>query len=161
SFGTLHDWGETTLGMVTGNNRYFALSPSRARELGLRTRDLIPLSSPGSRHLRGLSLSRSLLAQLGTAEQATSPFRPAGEPSVAGRRYIEAGEAAGVDRAYKCRVRDPWWRVPLLPPANLLLTYMNADTPRLCTNRARAHHLNSVHGVYLHRGRRRLGMDLL
>ena len=35
-FTTLHEWGETTLGMVTGNNRYFALSPARARELGLR-----------------------------------------------------------------------------------------------------------------------------
>ena len=37
-FTTLHEWGETTLGMVTGNNRYFALSPARARELGLRIR---------------------------------------------------------------------------------------------------------------------------
>ena len=38
---------------------------------------------------------------------------------------------------------------------------MNADTPRLCTNRAQAHHLNSVHGVYLTGPLRRLGMDLL
>ena len=36
-----------------------------------------------------------------------------------------------------------------MPPADLLLTYMNADTPRLCTNAARGRHLNSVHGVYL------------
>ena len=64
-------------------------------------------------------------------------------------------------RAYKCRKRSPWWRVPLVPPADLLLTYMNADTPRLTTNRARAHHLNSVHGVYLRPGRRALGADLL
>jgi hypothetical protein len=58
-------------------------------------------------------------------------------------------------------VRAEWWRVPYLKPADLLLTYMNADTPRLCTNRARVHHLNSVHGVYLKSEYRRLGMDLL
>ncbi|MDP1806444.1 MAG: N-6 DNA methylase, partial [Acidimicrobiales bacterium] len=34
-FTPLQTWGETTLGMVTGNNRYFALSPARAAELGL------------------------------------------------------------------------------------------------------------------------------
>ena len=52
-------------------------------------------------------------------------------------------------------------RVPYLRPADLFLTYMNADTPRLTSNRARAHHLNSVHGVYLRDELRADGMDLL
>ena len=51
--------------------------------------------------------------------------------------------------------------MPLVPPAHLLLTCMNADTPRLVTNRAGAHHLNSVHGVYLRDGQAALGQDLL
>jgi len=38
---------------------------------------------------------------------------------------------------------------------------MNADTPRLTTNSAAAHHLNSVHGVYLAKEHRTLGRDLL
>ena len=38
---------------------------------------------------------------------------------------------------------------------------MNADTPRLTTNRAGVHHLNSVHGVYLRPGLRALGASLL
>jgi hypothetical protein len=42
-----------------------------------------------------------------------------------------------------------------------LVTYMNADSPRLCANYARTHHLNSVHGVYLRPELRRLGIDLL
>lgn len=33
-FGVLEDWGQTTLGMVTGNNRYFALSRSAPRSSG-------------------------------------------------------------------------------------------------------------------------------
>ena len=34
-FAPLQCWGETTLGMVTGNNRFFALSPDRVDALGL------------------------------------------------------------------------------------------------------------------------------
>lgn len=160
-FNRLEAWGDTTLGMVTGNNKFFALSPERVRQLRLEPTDLIRLSPPGSRHLRGLNLSATNLGQLGQAGAATWLFRPANEPSAAGWAYIATGEEQGVDQAYKCRVRKPWWRVPLVRPADLFLTYMNADTPRLSTNRARAHHLNSVHGVYLGSEHRSLGAELL
>lgn len=160
-FSPLETWGDTTLGMVTGNNRYFTLSPAKVAELGLADSDVVRLSPPGSRHLRSLTLTVDRLARLGRDAEATYLFRPAGEPSPAAWRYIESGEILDVHEAYKCRVRTPWWRVPYLRPADLFLTYMNADTPRLATNRANAHHLNSVHGVYLRDGLRRDGMDLL
>ena len=160
--GTLAGWGETTLGAVTGNNGYFALTPERARAAGLeQARDLVQISPPGSRHLRGLALTRPGWAELGRHGRSVWLFRPAGDPSPAGRAYVAAGEAAGVPSAYKCRVRRPWWRVPLGPPADLLLTCMNADTPRLTANAARVHHLNSVHGVYLAAGLRDPGTRLL
>ncbi len=160
-FSMLETWGDTTLGMVTGNNSFFALSPDRVRELGLRRTDLLPLSPPGSAHLRGLTLSAEQLAKLGEDGRSIHLFRPTGTPSATAQRYIDAGHAAGVHLAYKCRVRRPWYLVPLVNPADLLLTCMNADTPRLVTNRAKAHHLNSVHGVYLRDAVRTLGRDLL
>ncbi|WP_250444021.1 N-6 DNA methylase [Actinotalea sp. C106] len=160
-FTTLHTWGETTLGMVTGANRYFALSPQDAARLAIPDDELLPLSPPGSRHLRGLSFTSSMRATLGEGGAATLLFRPSGDPSAPARRYIATGEANGVNEAYKCRVRTPWWRVPYLAPADLFLTYMNADTPRLTTNSARAHHLNSVHGVYLHAAHRAAGQRFL
>ncbi|WP_253259537.1 N-6 DNA methylase [Subtercola boreus] len=161
AFTDLEQWGDTTLGMVTGNNSYFALSPARVRELGLTRQDLLRLSPPGSTHLRGLSLTRHQMTDLGNADKATWLFRPGDNPSEAAKSYIDAGHKAGVDQAYKCRVRRTWYQVPLLPPADLLLTCMNADTPRLTTNAARAHHLNSVHGVYLKGEHHELGCELL
>lgn len=160
-FTTLESWGDTTLGIVTGNNKYFTLSPSRARELDLPRSELLRLSPPGSSHLRGLTLSRSMLSRLGADGKATYLFSPRSTPSPQARAYIEVGRKAGVDEAYKCRVRKEWYRVPLLAPADLLLTCMNADTPRLTTNEAKAHHLNSVHGVYLAPNLRDMGRDLL
>ncbi len=161
SFTTLETWGDTTLGMVTGNNRYFAMSPARVAELGLSPTDTIAISPPGSSHLRGMTFSEAAWKELGAADRATLLFRPSGEPSLTAASYIEAGEAVGVHKAYKCRVRTPWWQVPLVEPADVLLTYMNADTPRLCANKARVHHLNSVHGLYFKPGMVRTGMDLL
>ena len=149
SFTTLDHWGDTTLGMVTGNNRFFALSPARVRELGLARSDVIRLSPPGSRHLRGTDLTASQLRALGRAGSATWLFRPRRTPSSSAEAYIRAGHLSGVDTAYKCRVRTPWWRVPLVRPADMFVTYMNADTPRITANTVGAHHLNSVHGLYL------------
>lgn len=161
TFTALQRWGETTLGMVTGNNKYFALSPARVAELGLQRTDVIRLSPPGSAHLRGLEFSSRAHTDLGRSDKRTMLFRPSGAPSAAAREYIEYGEAEGVHRAYKCRVRKEWWRVPLVAKSDLLLTYMNADTPRITTNSAGALHLNSVHGVYLNAQHRDVGRELL
>ncbi len=156
----LHTWGETTLGMVTGNNAFFTLTSAQVTHRRLASADLVRLSPPGSRHLRHLELTAATLDSLDRADRPTWLFRPSGEPSAAGQRYIKEGRARGVDQAYKCRVRTPWWRVPYLRPADLLLTYMNADTARLCHNAAGVHHLNSVHGVYLREPCRELGLVL-
>ena len=115
-FTPLETWGDTTLGMVTGNNKFFALSPARVAELGLTKSDLLRLSPPGSRHLRGLSFSAAAWHDLGERGGATWLLRPTAEPSPAGRAYIAAGDEAGVPNAYKCRVRLPWWQVPWAGP---------------------------------------------
>jgi len=160
-FTTLQSWGETTLGMVTGNNRYFTMSPADAHKKGLASDELLRLSPPGSRHLRNRSLSKKAWEALGDEGSAIYLFRPEFEPSKAAKRYISAGEAVHVEQAYKCRVRRPWWRVPLVDIPHMFLTYMNADTLRLCSTRAGVHHLNSVYGVYLRPGSIRTGQDLL
>lgn len=160
-FTPLETWGDTTLGMVTGNNKYFSLSPQKVADLGLAPSDLIKLSPPGSSHLRGLAFGTEAWKALGLKGSATYLFRPGDNPSDAAREYIAAGEATSVHTAYKCRVRKTWWQVPLVKPADLFLTYMNADTPRITTNEAKALHLNSVHGIYLQPEHRTLGRKLL
>ncbi len=161
-FTLLESWGSVDLGMVTGNNRYFTLCAADAWELGLNESDLLRISPPGSRHLRGLSISDAAWAELRELERRTYLFVPDREhPSAAARRYIKVGEEAAVHEAYKCRVRNPWWRVPLVRVPDLFLTYMNHDAPRLVTNEARLLYLNSVHGVTLKPPVRALGRDLL
>lgn len=161
TFGPLEAYGDTTLGAVTGGNRFFALSPARVQELGIPRRDLLRISPPGSSHLRGLALTDSGLTRLGKQDQPTWLLWPSNTPAEATLRYIELGHATGVDQAYKCRVRKSWWRVPVLDAPDLFLTCMNADTARLTTNAAGARHLNSIHGVYLRDELRNIGRDVL
>jgi len=160
-FCRLADWGHTYLGAVTGNNRWFALTGAEITALGLPQAELRRVSPPGSRHLRGLTFSAHTWTQLRDEGRRSYLFYPGDTLSPASRRRIEQGERQDIHQAYKCRVRDPWWRVPLVPVPDLLLTYMNHDTPRLTENSARVRHLNSVHGVTLNEGHRHLGRDLL
>lgn len=143
----LESWGHISLGSVSGSNKYFAISPKHAHDLGLADDDVRPLSPPGSTHLRALSLTQKDLKRLGDEGRQTLLFYPGEDPSPAARNYIAAGEAVGVNDAYKCRVRRPWWRVPTAPVADLFVTYMNDETVNLCANSERVLHLNSVHGL--------------
>lgn len=161
-FERLAFWGETGLGMVTGNNQYFTLSHQQASDLKLGIQELLKISPPGSRHLRGLEFSNAAFEELASDGARTYLFYPpADHLSEAAAAYIEAGERAKVHKAYKCSVRQPWWRVPLVPAPDLFLTYMNQDLPRLVTNEAKVCYLNSVHGVSLRRSRTRLGREFL
>ncbi|MCA9773059.1 MAG: N-6 DNA methylase [Myxococcales bacterium] len=161
-FGTLGDWGDVYLGTVTGNNHYFTLTAGDAEKWSIPDEDLVAISPPGSRHLRGLAFSSKDLREM-TARGARGLlfFPDLNEPSAPSRRYIEHGESEGVQHAYKCRVRAPWWRVPTVRVPDLFFTYMNHDVPRLVANDARVLHLNSVHGLALKKGIQGLGRDLL
>lgn len=165
AFTTLERWGDTTLGMVTGDNNFFTLTPQRAHQLRLRDDELLAISPPGSRHLRALTLTKHRWNQLGETGAATLLFRPSTsdprELSPGAQRLIAAGAKAGVPSRYKCRVRSPWWRVPLVAAPDLFFTYMNNAAPQLATNTVQAHHLNSVHGVHLHPDLKTLGQSVL
>ncbi len=162
SFSPLLEWGDTDLGSVTGNNRYFALTAREAKDRGLDERDLLRICPPGSRHLKGLTFTERTWQEMAEAGAKVFLFYPRKQAlRKAAQRYIDSGTTAGVEKAYKCRVRDPWWRVPLVRTPDLFFTYMNHHAPRVVANRPRVHHLNSIYGVTLHNGARQLGMDLL
>jgi adenine-specific DNA-methyltransferase len=65
------------------------------------------------------------------------------------RAYLAFGEAGGISERYKCRVRSPWWSVPLpkhgAPSA--FMTYCSSEHPRVVLNEVGAFHTNTVHGL--------------
>lgn len=160
-FEPLSVWGGPYLGAVTGNNRFFSLTVSDAHSLGLREDDVIRISPPGTRHLRGFAFTKAAWRQLANTGARCLLLYPTETLSDAAHQYVAEAEEAGVCDAYKCRTRKPWWRVPLVKTPDLFLTYMNHDRPRLVTNSSGVDILNSVYGVRLARGRKQLGRDTL
>lgn len=149
-FGSLSSYGAPELGTVTGANDYFALSESTRRAYGLAREQVARISPPGTRHLQGLAFTRWQWERLRDGDEPVWLLQPpADDSSTALRRYLKRGEDLGVRSAYKCRVRTPWWRPPVVSPPDLFFTYMSYRYPRLVTNSARASFLNSMHGVRL------------
>lgn len=161
-FSSLLDWGETYLGAVTGNNDFFTLTKAQVDELALEAADLLKISPPGSKHLRGLTFSDSAWSHLTRDGKRCYLFSPnPTKPSASALRYINIGEKNAINAAYKCQNRTPWWKVPVVKRPDLFFTYMNHDRPRLTTNDARAHILNSLYGVILNQSGRLIGRELL
>lgn len=149
NIGCLSEWGGAYLGAVTGNNSFFCLSAKDVAAHKLAPEDVAFISPPGARHLKGLTFTKAAWQSLVEDDKRAYLFCPRGHPSAAGMRYIEAGEAASVDEAYKCKVRSPWWRVPLTRRPDFLITYMNNDRLRFVRNEADVDILNSVYGFRL------------
>ena len=149
-FSRMIDWGETYLGCVTGNNAYFTLSVEDAAKHGLASDDLLKISPPGSRHLRGLTFSDKAWTEIAKKGGRAYLFAPqSNNLSAAARSYIKVGEKDNIQEGYKCSNRSPWWRVPQVPRPDILFTYMNHDRPRLTTNEAGVIVLNSLYGIKL------------
>jgi adenine-specific DNA-methyltransferase len=151
-FGTLGSHGTIELGTVTGANKFFTLSEAVRREYGLSERShVVRTVPPGSRHLRGLAFTTGQWEQLRLDGERVWLLNPSARRVQGGGldRYLALGESLRVDTAYKCTVRTPWWRPPVVRAPHFFFTYMSHISPRLAANDARVTLVNSMHGVTL------------
>lgn len=152
----LDGYGTPELGSVTGANNYFAISDVTRRKYEIDPKHLRRISPPGTRHLKGLEFSRMQWETLKAQGERVWLLRPDPKTRASGlKRYIEEGERLEVHEAYKCTIRDPWWRSPAVPVPDLFFTYMSHRYPRLVNNTSEATFLNSMHGIRLKRGLKR------
>lgn len=152
----LDGYGTPELGSVTGSNNYFAISEVTRKKYGIDLKHLRRISPPGTKHLKGLEFSRMHWETLKARGERVWLLCPDPKARSAGlRRYIEEGERLEVHEAYKCTIRNPWWRSPAVPVPDLFFTYMSHRYPRLVNNTSEATFLNSMHGVRLKRGLKR------
>lgn len=131
------------IGYVSGANAFFVLSREEAASRRLPASALTPtIRRPadvpglvaGGEHTR-------LLLDLAGKPQPTNKHLLA---------YLAEGEADGIADHYKCRMRRPWYAVPIpRSKPQAFLPYMNHHGPRLIVNDADAWSSNLLHGVTL------------
>ena len=132
------DVAKLSVATVTGANDYFCVDDA-TRTLF----DLGPWSRPlldRVRHARGLAYSvEDQEANLMSGHPAWLLDSSLDEGLTEGARaYISNGEARGLHKRYKTRIRTPWWRVPVVRPGTLMLSKRSNHYPRLIQNVAGA-----------------------
>jgi adenine-specific DNA-methyltransferase len=150
--GTAADVG---IGYVTGCNDYFHLSLRECRQWGIPASYLRPavLSLAG---IEGVVLRKLDWRRL--VRRSEKCFLLA-IPSLAERKlplslqaYLRHGQALGVTKRFKCRVRDSWFSVPHIRVADAFLSYMSGQGPRLVSNRANLVAPNTLHLLRIDKG---------
>lgn len=150
-FVSLRNYGSPELGTVTGANGFFTMSEATRQRHELPVTLLTPISPPGTRHLQGTSFSTKDWERLRDAGERVWLLNPdVGSRSTALRRYVAEGERLKIHEAYKCSIRDPWWKPPVVPCPDFFFTYMSHRFPRIIANTARTSYVNSMHGIRLH-----------
>lgn len=163
-FAPLGSYGSPELGTVTGANRFFTLSEETRKEYDLEEgRHVRRVSPPGTRHFNGLTFTKSDWNRLRDAGEPVWILYPSDDevdhPGLVD--YLGVGEDAGVPNAYKCQVRTPWYRPPVVSAPDLFFTYMSHRYPRLIANKAGVSFVNSMHGVRLRPETPRVAVDAL
>ncbi len=126
---------------VTGANTFFSVRDDQLAEHELMTWAL-PLL-PRIRHAGGLMFGKDDhdgLASAGCRRWLLNfaAGLPSPEDSPGARAYLRRGRELGLPDRYKCRVRTPWYRVPVVRPGALLLSKRSHRYPRLVVNAAEA-----------------------
>ena len=149
----LGELADVGIGYVTGANEFFHLQPKEAIRWNIPEAYLRPAVLRG-RALNGLSFGDhdwDDSVRAGEGRYLLQIGRGAELPADV-MRYLDHGETLGVPKAYKCRTRSPWYRVPHVYQPDAFLSYMSGITPRLVANDAGAVAPNSLHILRLRSG---------
>lgn len=153
-FCRLGEIADVDVGIVTGRNQFFVLSPSGGAGFGIE-RHLSPLVSK-SAHLRGVRFDESDFEELRQSDalchllSLDKSFEPDSDEALAD--YIAAGEAAGVHEGYKCSIRKQWWVVPSQWAPDAFLLRQIHDHPRIIANLTAATSTDTIHRVRMLNG---------
>jgi adenine-specific DNA-methyltransferase len=134
--------------IVTGANSFFTVSDSTLDRYDLRPW-AIPLLARTS-DAPGVVFTEDDLADARRRGSRTwlldfSAKRP--EPNGHGRvsEYLALGAAQGLPDRYKCRIRDPWYRIPHIKRGSLMVTKRAHHYHRLLLNAARAYTTDTIY----------------
>ncbi len=116
------------IGYVCGDKRFFHPPVDVAARYGLQR--LAP-SLTSARSLRGAGLRTSGVP----APDRLLRLSPSDTLTPGEAEYVREGEAGGVDRRYKCRIRNPWWAVPGVGTPDVIFSVFSAF-PTLLVNDA-------------------------
>jgi adenine-specific DNA-methyltransferase len=144
----LSDVARLEVSIVTGANDFFCVDDE-----ALSRHELRPWARPllaRARHSPGLVFRPSdhAAARVGGANAWLLDFdalAPNPQDYPEARRYLDSGAKLGLPKRYKCRIREPWYRVPSIRAGSLMLSKRSHLYPRLLMNRAGVYTTDTIY----------------
>jgi len=139
-------YGSIDVGIVTGNNSFFILTPNKAKDL-----KILEYCSPivgRTKALKGSIFSKSdfdsldpdstpsLLLDLLNCKLKHSPHL---------KGYLSQGQTLNVHKGYKCSIRKSWYEVPSVWKPDFFLFRQIYDFPRIVKNLTPASTTDTIH----------------
>lgn len=148
---TIGDFSDVEVGITTGANNYFTVS--------------LPI-------IEGYNLQKFAKPMVGRSVQVNSlifnyedwqrnrrtkakahllvfPSRKEFNGHQGAKSYISLGEKMGINKGYKCNIRDDWFVVPSIKLSEALFIRRNNIFPKLILNEAGAYTTDTMHRVFM------------
>lgn len=141
------EYGRIEVGVVTGYNDFFIVPESRMRTL--KARKFFTPVITSARELQGLQFTAEDFNNLADSDtplfllNTSAPFRSLPRSL---REYLSTGIKEGIHQRYKCKIREPWYAVPSIWPADAIMLRQAGEIPRI-VHRKKYTSTDTVHRV--------------
>ena len=145
---------DVDVGIVTGLNEFFVLNEQDVEKHSLKpyTQRIVGRSA----HLPGILFSESDWQANVESQSPAFLFSPPDEPlyrlPVQLKEYVTSGEEKGLNKGYKCRIRNRWYIVPSVWIPNAFMLRQVHHYPKIILNDASATCTDTIHRVRLRNG---------
>tara|TARA_B110000211_G_scaffold86608_1_gene101612 strand:+ start:684 stop:2309 length:1626 start_codon:yes stop_codon:yes gene_type:complete len=136
------------VGIVTGANNFFLVDDDTVEKYGLN-RYVSPMFGK-SLHCKGVIYDKAQHQENKRNKLPTNFLYLDKEYSnlpANVQKYIDYGEGQDFHSRYKCRIRDPWYKVPSVFSRNLGMLKRSHETPRLIYNELEAYTTDTAYRV--------------
>ena len=146
----LGDLAQIKNGYVTGANHFFHLSQDELKAWNLNAKH-VKKTVYRSGSFLGISFTKADWKKAESRGKAGYVLRLSkpNTRSQALKDYLSYGEKLKLHLNYKCRTRNPWYRLYNLSEADAYLSYMSGDRVKLVHNAATVTAPNSLHHISL------------
>ena len=145
---------DVDVGIVTGLNEFFVLTEQQVEKYSLKpyTQRIVGRSA----HLPGILFSESDWLDNVEKQSPAFLFIPPDEPlyrlPIELKEYVTSGEEKGLNKGYKCRIRNRWYVVPSVWIPNAFMLRQIHHYPKIILNDAAATCTDTIHRVRLRNG---------
>jgi adenine-specific DNA-methyltransferase len=140
-------YAKVVRGIATGSNEYFIFNKSKSKAYEISEKYLLPCVCKAT-DVKKPFFTENDFEKIKSNDKNIFLLNAYNSNDVNVKKYLEKGEAEGIDKKYLTASRKPWYSLENRPPAPIWVTVFNRTGLRFIRNDANISNLTSFHCVY-------------